>query len=405
MNAVCLVIDRLHAGHIGAYGNSWIETPQLDRLAGQSFVFDQVLIDSPRLTTLYRSYWSGWHAMCPGEPAEERPALCELLRASGVNSALLTDEPLVAKHPLAVHFDELIEIDPPWEPQVADAVEHTHLAKCFAQAIDWMESAEQPFLLWCHLAGLGATWDAPLEFRRSYWEQGDPRPPNSAVVPNLLLPEDHDPDLLLGIVQSYAGQVSLFDTCLGAMLELLDDSPLGRETLLTVTSSRGFPLGEHRRVGPCDEALYGELVHVPWMTKFPDGRGAAARSQNLLEPADLWATLLDYWAVAEVPPSATAASVMPIAGGRSAAVRDRLCLPGEGAARAIRTPAWYLYNTAEPQLFAKPGDRWEVNDVANRCHEVVECLQDAITQYEQTLHAGRIADLPPLGEVLLTGLE
>ena len=62
-------------------------------------------------------------------------------------------------------------------------------------------------------------------------------------------------------------------------------------------------MGEHRRLGPCDEALHGEFVHVP-LFFFPDGLAAerpagsmypwsAARSQALVEPADLWATLLD----------------------------------------------------------------------------------------------------------------
>ena len=65
MNAVCLVIDRLHAGYVGAYGNTWIETPALDRLASQSLLLDQALVDSPDLERLYRSYWQGWHALVP----------------------------------------------------------------------------------------------------------------------------------------------------------------------------------------------------------------------------------------------------------------------------------------------------------------------------------------------------
>ena len=52
MNAICLVFDRLHAGYLGAYGNSWIETPAFDRLASQSFLFDRALIDSPELPLL-----------------------------------------------------------------------------------------------------------------------------------------------------------------------------------------------------------------------------------------------------------------------------------------------------------------------------------------------------------------
>ena len=80
-------------------------------------------------------------------------------------------------------------------------------------------------------------------------------------------------------------------------------------------------------------------------------------------------------------------------------------MAGSHGQRAIRTPAWYLRAGLDPELFAKPDDRWEINNVASRCQEVVECLQDALTQYELALPAGRIADLPPLGDVLLHGLE
>ncbi len=195
------------------------------------------------------------------------------------------------------------------------------------------------------------------------------------------------------------------DTCLGAFLEFLDGLPAGRETLLTLTSARGFPLGEHRRVGPCDGALFGELVHVPWMMRFPDAAGAAARSQSLVEPADLWATLLDWWGVDAAPASPTAGSLLPLVRQQSVVLRDRLCILGEGSQRAIRTPAWYLRAAAEPELFAKPADRWEINNVANRCQEVVECLQDALVQYELALSAGRVSELPPLSELLLNGFD
>ena len=81
MNAICLVFDRLHVGYLGPYGNSWIETPAWNRLASQSMVFDQALIDSPDLQRLYRSYWQGWHAMCPAPPADDRrwPRSCAML--------------------------------------------------------------------------------------------------------------------------------------------------------------------------------------------------------------------------------------------------------------------------------------------------------------------------------------
>ena len=405
MNVVCLVIDRLQAGYVGAYGNTWIETPNLDRLACQSFLLENSLIDSPDLERLYRSYWQGWHALCSSPPPETRPSLPALLRAADAATALLTDEPLLARHPGAEDFDDLIEINPPWQPEIARRIDQTHFSRCFERAIDWLSSVQDPFMLWCHLGGLGTTWDAPLEFRQAYREPGDPPPPEGAEVPERTLPPDCDPDEVLGISQSYAGQVSLLDACLGAFLEMFDGLPAAGETLLTVTSSRGFPLGEHQRVGPCDDALFGELVHVPWMIRFPDAAGAAARSQALVEPADLWATLLDWWKLDDVPYSPSAESILRLVRRENGPLRDRLCIAGREGGRAIRTPAWFLRAGDPPKLFAKPDDRWEVNDVTSLCPEVTECLRDALAQYEQTLSSGRIADLPALSDILVNGLE
>ena len=319
----------------------------------------------------------------------------------------MSDDRTVHEHPLAVDFDEIVAIDPPWQTRVAAAgrYDQTHLARCFVQIIDYLQSAQGPLLLWCHLASLGTTWDAPLEFRQRYWEEGDPPPPRSAEVPDCRLGPDPDPDEVLGITHAYAGQVSLLDACLGGLGEFLRDSPLASQTLLGLTSARGFPLGEHGRIGPCDEALYGELLHVPLLMQFPDNRGAAVRSQTLVEPADLWATLLDYWGLGDGLQSPSAASLLPSPGGEVTLHRDRLCAGGHAAERAIRTPAWHLRRTAVPELFAKPDDYWEANNVAPRCREVVECLEDALVEFEQTLQVGQTADLPPLSDVLLNGME
>lgn len=74
-----------------------------------------------------------------------------------------------------------------------------------------------------------------------------------------------------------------------------------------------------------------------------------------------------------------------------------------GASRSIRTPAWFLRqsDTEAPELFAKPDDHWEVNEVAARGGEVVEELIAARQAYESLAAAGRLAELPPLQESLL----
>lgn len=401
MNTICLVIDRLHNGYVGAYGNSWIETPTLDRLAFESVVFDQYLIDSPRLDQLYRSLWQGRHPLEPD--AAGQPTLAEELNRAGVASMLLTDEPAVAEHPLAASFERLLVVERPNHEEVAEEIHETHLARCFSELIEWLCEPREPFCLWCHLAGLGGPWDAPLDYRRHYAAEDDPEPPDTATVPSLLLDEDFDPDLVLGFSQTYAGQVTLLDTCLSALVEQLDSSPLGENTLLVILSARGMPLGEHRRVGPYDEALYGELVHVPLLMRFPDKLGMATRSLALVQPADVWATLGDWWRLADRPEIPTAQSLLPLIRGDVAQLRDRLSLTDGHSGRAIRVPAWYLRDGEKPELFVKPDDRWEVNNVSNRCADLVETLQNLLKEHQQALATGHVANLSPLDEILLTG--
>jgi len=404
MNAICIVVDRLHAGYVGAYGNTWIDTPALDRLVAEGFVFDQCLIDSPDLEGLYRSYWQGWHPLAAEPPGNDRPSLPEQLAEAGVESTLLTDEPLVAWNGSARGFHSVIPIEPPNDAMMAEEIDETHLAGCFARTVDWLESAQRPFLLWCHLRGLGGPWDAPMEFRTRYAEPEDPDPPLSAEVPCRMLEENYDPDQLLGILQAYAGQVSLLDVCVGALLEFVQAGPLADDTLVVLLSARGFPLGEHRRVGDYDEALYGELVQVPLVLRFPNGLGASARSPALVRPADVGATLLDWWGLGDPLDLPDAGSLMPLVHEQVESIRDRLCLVEGASGRAIRTPAWYLRDADRPELFAKPDDRWEVNNVSDRCQDVVEGLRKALAEYAESLRSGRLDEVPPLNEILMTGL-
>ena len=112
-----------------------------------------------------------------------------MLREAGVNCTLLTDERTVIEHPLAIEFDNCIQIDPPWQSLMAaeGAYEETHLARCFLQIIDWVQTAKRPFFLWCHLGSLGTTWDAPPECRERYWDESDPPLLATADVPDRML--------------------------------------------------------------------------------------------------------------------------------------------------------------------------------------------------------------------------
>jgi hypothetical protein len=85
--------------------------------------------------------------------------------------------------------------------------------------------------------------------------------------------------------------------------------------------------------------------------------------------------------------------------------RDRLAIAGLYDETAIRTPAWYLRVAPAAELYVKPDDRWEVNNVAVRCPEIVEGLSQELNRYRNALDAGQATELPPLEEVFLAGIQ
>jgi arylsulfatase A-like enzyme len=308
----------------------------------------------------------------------------------------LTDDRTVAEHPLAETFDERIVVPQDEAPLPAAEVEATHMFRLFAAAGQWLAAARQPFLLWIHARGMAGPWDAPVEFRRQFVEEDDPLPPDATEVPCRCLGADADPDELLALRYAYGGQALLLDLCVGALSASLAESPLANTTMLSLLSARGFPLGEHGRIGCCDDALYEELVHVPWMLRLPDGQGALGRSSALVTPADLNATLLDWFGLDGLQPGEAARaawSVLPLVQNDAWVVpRQCVCLRGAGSQLAIRTVAWHLRIGPDDraELFAKPDDRWEVNDVADRCEPVVTRLRQVLAHIIQASQSGDI---------------
>ena len=45
-HAIVLVVDRLAAPFLGPYGNTWLDTPQFNRLAASSMLMEHALIES-----------------------------------------------------------------------------------------------------------------------------------------------------------------------------------------------------------------------------------------------------------------------------------------------------------------------------------------------------------------------
>jgi len=404
-NAIVIVVDRLGAGYLGPYGNTWIETPSCNRLAAQSVLFDFALADAVDLPTVYRSYWQGLHAMSAEPRVGPVGTLPAMAAAHGIHGVLVTDEPQLVELPATASFaDRILLALAPTERPAQEAV-GTRMAQLFAAAAHWLQSAPEPFLLWIHARGMAGEWDAPLEFRNQFADEDDPLPPELVAPPVKRFGASFDPDEALGYLHAYAGQVALLDDCLDAFLETAQATAGWERTLLALTAPRGYPLGEHFWVGASDDAVYEEQVHVPCLIRLPQDRAASVRCPQLVQPPDLFASLSDALQLAAGAAPRWGRSLLPLAGLEPPAWRDRAAT-WTPAAQSLRTPAWLLVRAQDGrhELYAKPDDRWEANEVASRCPDAVEQLTAALGGVHEAAQSTESVPLAPLSALLLEGL-
>jgi len=397
-NAVVLVVDGLSAAMLGAYGNTWFETANFNRLAARSIVFDYAFSSSTNLEHAYRKFWTPDRQVGLDEPNQTRNILIDQIAKLGASTNLFTDEPLVADSSLAKSFDQVMQIAPVVTDKISDADEDTELANFFAQATSWLLELEPGSLAWIHSRGLMGAWDAPHQMRVSLAGEGDPEPDNFYQPPSGLFDlEQDDPDDLLGFQQACAAQVMLLDRFFGVLLDLLENDPTWKSTLVCFTSTRGFPLGEHGMLGHDQErpSNYNESVHVPLMVSVPDDpefRDLRCVRNKSLRQNDLIGDCLSIWFADNRSVEQFNSLAFDVADLQNQAV----VIESDGISRSsisIQSQAWKLIkNTSnqEPangdqlELYAKPDDRWEVNDVSRRCPQTVEALSAVLDSWLET---------------------
>ena len=87
MNTVIVVLDRCPVGCLGPYGNEWVATPNLDRLAAGGVVFDRHYSDCPDSPSARRAWRSGRHQYPGAGPGGTD--LWARLAEGGVRTALI----------------------------------------------------------------------------------------------------------------------------------------------------------------------------------------------------------------------------------------------------------------------------------------------------------------------------
>jgi arylsulfatase A-like enzyme len=397
-NALIVSIDGLRASSLGAYGNTAFATPSIDEFAAESFLLDSCYAPAVDLPGIYRALWESLHPLRPMLSGTHGVTLPKFFTSRGYGTSLITDDSELMAFGSG-HFDETIAEGADLASVRSEArvreIAQTEMARLFAAATESLLSEAQgaPRMVWLHSKGLYGRWDAPLEMQQSLRDEGDPPPLETALPPDLTIRHADNPDAVFQYSCAYAAQVMVLDECWKALMAAVGSLHADNGWLVVLIGTRGYPLGEHGRIGGVDPRLYGEQLHVPFLIRFPSGLGRLGRSGALTSHLDLLPTIAA--SLDEASPTALTnvdgMNVLPLARSARAEWRDAVICAG-AMSRSIRTSGWCLRQdvplgeierapSAEHlggELYVRPDDRWEANDVAKLCPDTLESLHAAL---------------------------
>ena len=406
MNIILIVSDTFRRDHLGCYGNPWISTPNLDKLARDSAVFDRAYAASfptvpnryDLLTGRYTYTYGCWQPL----PKDEI-ILPEVLKEAGYVTMHIADTPHHLENGfyfdrgfdgwkwirgqeheryMTDHFDVELPCAPEKLRNPEGVKKYLHntkdrryesdyfVAETMSEAARWLEHnyRHEKFFLYLDTFDPHEPWDPP----RWYVDRYDPGYQGEEVIYPLYAPADYlTPEELKHLRALYAGEVTMVDRWVGMLLQKIEDLGLFDNTVIIFTTDHGFYHGEHGLVGKSlitEEfkgyaPLYEEVAHIPLFIHLPGRKNF--RCGELVQPPDLMPTILEL-AGAEDPGTMHGKSLVPLLKGEEFQIRDfAITSPTiiHGAAGALRTTI-----TTEEWSFIYAGsgkvpDKGETRDV------------------------------------------
>lgn len=349
MRTVVIAAHGCPVWTLGAYGNEWVATPHLDRLAAEGVTFDRHFARHPDPLGGRADWWglagpgNAVTGSTPAHPVTAFPGPATLIRTSRPSF----DAPSHYYARFAEVFDARPKSGrPPFAP----------LLEILPRVLD---TQGDDALVWIETDRFMPPWFSPADVFEVYCEDltesgdEDAEPLTPWTNPPVGLFDRDDTASWELLHRSFAAAVTTFDADVGRIVELLQAKGWDQSASWVFTSDFGYPLGHHGLLGPHRPWLHEEFVHLPLIVRRPRGAGAGERVWAFTQPEDV--SQLSR----EAAPGAKRThviSVAEVAGHREAALRTdthAFILP-------LTTPD---DEPRQPQLYEKPNDRWELNDV------------------------------------------
>lgn len=361
-NVLVIVLDTVRSASLGLYGYDRPTTPQLERWAASSTVFDQAISPAPWTLPSHASMFTGrashtlstgWLTPLDGTARTVAEAfrdrgyatggfvanLTYLSYESGLNRGFVHFEDYPLSVPILLFHTPLGRLDikahPPasaapralWRAARSVNVSHHRLVEAgtFRRADNVMEAFQRwrasvgarPFFAFINL----------FDAHGPYKAEG-PSPLPAEFVRRFSGTRASERD-------RYDAAIAWLDDAVGRELDTLQEQGLLDNTIVIITSDHGEQFDERGLLGH-GNSLYPPAVHVPLIVRAPGRAPVGIHVPTTVSLTDLAATLLDL-----------------------AEIRDA-CIPGTSLAEAWRTPGAPVLGRVVSELKKAPDDPGEL---------------------------------------------
>ena len=348
LNVVLVILDSLRKDHVGAYGNGWIKTPNLDALAKESLRFTQAYPESAPTICARRAIHTGirtfpfrnWQTpkgdditLEGWEPIPEgQTHLAEILKEQGYQTMFVTDN--MHQFKPSYNFQRGFDVFEWIRGQTTDnyqplgMTQPDMMAKAmlkgnvtamrgqllqyfantsgrqteedwfspqvFSRASELLQAAKeggQPFFLVADSYDPHPPWDPPTEYVSLYDEGYEGKEPFAPISGPSSYLTDRELERMRAL---YAAEITMADRWLGRFLEKMEDLKLFENTLLVAISDHGVGLGEHGFTGKLPNTLWPEVTDIVFFVRHPEGKQSRKTSDFYASTHDVAPTILGF---------------------------------------------------------------------------------------------------------------
>jgi len=288
---ILYLVDTLRADHTTPYGYARETTPQLGAFARDAVVFEQAIAQAswtkPSVASILTSQLPGRHRAVQLRDALDggHTTLAEMLLAKGYATGAVVANSVV--YGVGTNFEQGFDFfaglhgagDRPSKAVDADVVVDA--------GIGFLDARRGfPRFLYVHTMDPHVPYGSPAPFDRKF--DPPPAPDRDAADPRSDYREPLDRDRLIA---QYDGAVAFGDREFGRFIRELKTRGLYERALIVFLADHGEEFLDHGQ-WTHGKTVFDELVRIPLLVKFPQGRYAGGRVKQQVQSVDVVPTVL-----------------------------------------------------------------------------------------------------------------